>query len=181
MRVFRKLLLCLIAGALLLACALAGAHMEEDVTVESATKAAMEEAVDEAEDETPEDAPEAATEEADDEAEDEAPKPAKGYVLVSTATQAGWLPLPEEGETSIPLRQILPDGTEAVNTIHLTPEGVYMEASTCDGQDCVNQGEVTLDNRKERILSNMIICLPNQVMLQLFTPEEMLEMMKGRE
>ena len=111
----------------------------------------------------------------------EAPKPARGYVLVTTAAQSGWLPLPEEGEVSYPLRQLLPDGTEAVNTIHLTPEGVYMEDSTCQGHDCVQQGEVTLDNRNERILGNMIICLPNQVTLQLYTPEELLEMMKGQQ
>lgn len=109
---------------------------------------------------------------------DPAASPAKGYVLVSTATQTGWLPLPEEGEYSYDLKQILPDGTEAVNTIHLTPEGVYMEASTCENHDCVKQGMVTLENRKDRILSNMIICLPNQVYLQLFTPEEILEMVK---
>ncbi len=110
----------------------------------------------------------------------DSPKPAKGYVLVTTATQSGWLPLPEEGEVSYPLRQLLPNGTEAVNTIHLTPEGVYMEDSTCEGHDCVQQGEVTLDNRVERILGNMIICLPNQVTLQLYTPEELLEMVKGQ-
>ena len=111
----------------------------------------------------------------------DSPKPAKGYVLVTTATQSGWLPLPEEGEVSYPLRQLLPNGTEAVNTIHLTPEGVYMEDSTCEGHDCVQQGEVTLDNRTERILGNMIICLPNQVTLQLYTPEELLEMVKGQQ
>ena len=107
------------------------------------------------------------------------PQPAAGYVLVSTATQSGWLPLPEEGEVSYPLRQLLPDGTEAVNVIHLTPDGVYMEDSTCEGHDCVQQGMVTLENRDERILSNMIICLPNQVTLQLYTPEEVLKMVKG--
>ena len=115
------------------------------------------------------------------ESDEAAAKPARGYVLVSTATWIGWLPLPDEGEISYPLRQILPDGTEAVNVIHLTPEGVYMEDSTCEGHDCVLQGEVTLENRDERILSNMIICLPNQVLLQLFTPEELLEMTQGNQ
>ena len=105
--------------------------------------------------------------------------PAPGYVLVTTATQAGWLPLPKEGEYSYDLKQVLPDGTEAVNTLHLSPEGVVMEDSTCANHDCVQQGEVTLENKKDRILGNMIICLPNQVTLQLFTPEEVLEMVKG--
>ena len=108
-----------------------------------------------------------------------APSPAPGYVLVSTATQMGWLPLPTEGEISYPIRQVLPDGTEAVNTLHLSPEGVYMEDSTCANHDCVNQGEVTLENKKDRILGNMIICLPNQVYLELYTPEEVLEMAKN--
>ena len=109
------------------------------------------------------------------------PSPAKGYVLVTTATQSGWLPLPEEGEASFPLRQTLPDGTEAVNVIHLTPDGVYMEDATCANHDCMGQGVVTLENREERILGNMIICLPNQVTLQLFSPEELLEMAKGQQ
>ena len=104
------------------------------------------------------------------------PEPAKGYVLVQTATQMGWLPLPEEGEVSYPLTQVLPDGTEATNVIHLSPEGVYMEDSTCENHDCVDQGEVTLENKADRILGNMIICLPNQVMLSLYTPEEVLEL-----
>ena len=105
-------------------------------------------------------------------------QPAKAYVMVSTAAQIGWLPLPEEEEYIYPLRQLLPDGTETENLIHLTPDGVYMEDSTCEGHDCVNQGIVTLENRDDRILSNMIICLPNQVMLQLFTPEEVLDMIQ---
>ena len=120
-------------------------------------------------------APEAA-EAAPVESGEVAAEPAKGYVMVSTATWTGWLPLPEEGEISYPLRQVLPDGTEAENVIHLTPDGVYMEDSTCEGHDCIMQGEVTLENRDERVLSNMIICLPNQVLLQLFTPEELLAM-----
>ena len=175
------------------------------------------------------------------------PQPAKGYVLVTTATQMGWLPLPEEGEVSYPLKQVLPDGTEAVNVIHLTPAGVYMEDSTCANHDCIDEGEVVLallvvgglslivgftlmhyiggflrtvereareeearrdaadaarrltavkeavlefaselpwadvilDNKDTRILGNMILCLPNQVTLQLFTPEEVLELLKG--
>ena len=111
--------------------------------------------------------------------EEETPR-AKAYVLVTTPSQAGWLPLPEEEEISYPIRQVLPDGTEAENVIHLTPEGVFMEDSTCEGHDCILQGEVTLENRKDRILGNMIICLPNQVTLQLYTPEELLEMMQGQ-
>jgi len=124
--------------------------------------------------------PPAAEAEEEPSEEGESPRPASAYVLVTTPSQAGWLPLPEEEEVSYPIRQVLPDGTETVNVIHLTPEGVYMEDSTCEGHDCVLQGEVTLENRGDRILGNMIICLPNQVTLQLYTPEELLEMMQGQ-
>lgn len=109
------------------------------------------------------------------------PQPAKGYVLVSTATRMGFLPLPEEGEYSYHLEQVLPDGTPAENVIHVSAEGVWMEESTCDNHDCIDQGEVTLDNRKDRILGNMIICLPNQVTLQLLTPEEIEEMVQSQQ
>ena len=108
-------------------------------------------------------------------APEESPAPAKAYVLVTTASQMGFLPLPEEGEYSYHLEQVLPDGTPAENVVHVTADGVWMEDSTCDNHDCVNQGEVTLENRKDRILGNFIICLPNQVTLQLMTPEEILE------
>ena len=113
------------------------------------------------------------------EEESGAPVPAKAYVLVTTATRMGFLPLPEEEDVLFPLVQTLPDGTETENIIHLTPDGVYMESSNCENQDCVDEGIVTLENRRNRILGNMIICLPNQVTLQLFTPEEILSMMQN--
>ena len=99
---------------------------------------------------------------------------AAGYVRVTSPTRSGWLPLPAEEDYVVPLRQLREDGTEAVNTIHLTPAGVYMESATCENQDCVHQGEVTLDNISSRILGNMIICLPNQVVLELYSAEELL-------
>ena len=103
--------------------------------------------------------------------------PVRGYILVSTATQAGFLPLAAEGEEyEYPLVQQRTDGSITVNLLHITDHGVYMKESTCENQDCVYQGEVTLENRESRILSNMIICLPNQVMLSLYTPEELIEL-----
>ena len=104
------------------------------------------------------------------------PQPARGYILLYYSGGTYWLPLPEEEDYTLPIIQTRPDGTEEVNLIHVTPEGFYMESSTCENQDCVDQGYVTLDNRHERILAGMVICLPNQVSLELYTPEEILEM-----
>ena len=68
-----------------------------------------------------------------------------------------------------------------INEFEIKDGAVRMIHASCHNHDCIQQGIVTLENRYERILSNMIICLPNQVTLQLLTPEEVLEMMQGRE
>jgi len=94
--------------------------------------------------------------------------PSSGYV--------GIVPLPSEGSISYPIRQTLADGTLAENVLHLTPEGFCMESSTCPNQDCVHQGVVTLDNRETRILQSSVICLPNQVIAELYSAAEIAEM-----
>ena len=98
--------------------------------------------------------------------------PSIGYVLVENRNQYGLLPLPAEGEYTKTIRQELADGSEYVNVIHVAPTGFWMEKSNCEGQDCIDEGEVTLENRQERILGNMVICLPHQLMLYLITREE---------
>ena len=102
--------------------------------------------------------------------------PSIAYVLVRMADSAGLLPLPAEGEYTRTVRQVMADGTEAVNVLHLTANGVWMEDSNCEGHDCILEGEVTLENREERVLWNMIICLPHQLSLELITREEALQL-----
>ena len=98
--------------------------------------------------------------------------PARAYVVVTAGNESRIFPvMDEEYAFSVVLHQ--PDGTQTENVIHITTDGVYMEKSTCDNQDCVEQGTVTLDNRTDRALYNMIVCLPNQVMVELYTPEEL--------
>ena len=53
------------------------------------------------------------------------------------------------------------------NVIRMTENGFYMESSTCEGHDCVQQGAVTHENWYTRILGNEIICLPNRVQVLL--------------
>lgn len=107
-----------------------------------------------------------------------APRPARAYVLVQTASQSGWLALPEREEDSydFPIVQMTQDGQVVENHVRLTPEGVCMASATCENQDCVHQGMVTLENRNTRALMNYILCLPHQVSLALYTPEEVLAM-----
>ena len=104
--------------------------------------------------------------------------PSIGYVLVQLQNSAGLLPLPQEGEYTKTIRQKMTDGSEMVNVLHITPTGFWMEESNCEGQDCIGEGEVTLENRLERILGNMVICLPHQMVVYLITREEAEKMIK---
>lgn len=92
----------------------------------------------------------------------------KAYLLV-TVRGLTYQPIPLYEEHDYTIRQ--QDGSE--NVIHVTADSVSMKSSTCENQDCVQQGTVTVDNYKERILYNMILCLPNQVYLELYSPEDL--------
>ena len=94
-------------------------------------------------------------------------EPAKCYLLV-TIGDLVFAPYPLVKEQDLPITQA--DGKQ--NVVHIFPDGFYMATATCDNQDCVHQGKVTLDNRDVRLLGNQVVCLPNQVVLELLTPEE---------
>lgn len=98
---------------------------------------------------------------------------APGFVRITVGSESRWVALPASGERVVTLRQTAEDGTELINEVHLSPEGVFMGAASCHNQDCVKQGQVTFENRDTRVLTNWVICLPNQVSVELYTPEEM--------
>ena len=112
-----------------------------------------------------------------DSAEPEAtfdPSSVKGWLVVTVGNSTYQpLPLIAEGDYSVTQE------SGAENVIHVTENSVEMKSSTCDNQDCVKQGVVTLENMEERLLGNMIICLPNQVTLSLYTTEELLALLSG--
>lgn len=58
-------------------------------------------------------------------------------------------------------------GNGVTNEITLTGDSVYMSHSSCDNQDCVQQGDITLENLETRVLMNWVICLPNGVTIEL--------------
>ena len=100
-----------------------------------------------------------------------AAEPAKAYLLVTVAGQMYEpIPLYEEGRYTI-------TRGDMVNTIAVTPTSIRMHESSCDNQDCVLQGEVTLENRDKRVLQHMILCLPNEVILELYTFDELAAML----
>lgn len=111
---------------------------------------------------------------------------AQGYILVyfSYLSRTGLIALPdaplEEPEEDIVLPLTQPfqndDGESMSNVLHLNSRGMFVAQANCDSQDCVYQGEVTLENKETRILGNMIICSPHGLLLELYTREEVIDM-----
>ena len=92
---------------------------------------------------------------------------AQAYLRVQVGDQV-WEPIALADGDEYTIAQ--PDGK--TNVVHVTATGAVMHSSTCDNQSCVEQGEVTLENRDTRVLTNMITYLPNQVILEVLTPQE---------
>ena len=85
------------------------------------------------------------------------------YIIVNGRI-SGIYAVGEEGDVTVD------QGNGKVNVIHMTENGFYMASSTCDNQLCVQQGEVTVDNYRHRILGASVLCLPNNVDLELVVP-----------
>lgn len=90
--------------------------------------------------------------------------------LVVTVGDKTYQPIPLTEEGYYRLRH-----GDCINIVHVTPTSIDMHEANCDNQDCVEQGEVTLENKDSRILGNRIICLPNQVTLQLYSRDELMD------
>ena len=73
------------------------------------------------------------------------------------------LDLPFEEKHTVRVQQ--PDGGE--NTVTLTGEAVMMTKANCEGQDCVEMGEVTRDNLETRVMGGFIICLPHRLSVEV--------------
>ena len=100
-------------------------------------------------------------------AEDRQPSSAEAeaFLLISVAGRPRNIePLDQDRDVEI----TQPDGK--TNVIHITHNGFHMASSTCDNQLCIGQGEVTVENYTRRILGPYVLCLPNQVELQLVIP-----------
>ena len=63
------------------------------------------------------------------------------------------------------LRIGLPDGGS--NTVSLTGDAVFMQEADCEGQDCVQMGQVTRDNLEVRVMGGFIICLPHRISVEV--------------
>lgn len=63
------------------------------------------------------------------------------------------------------VRIVQPDGGE--NTVTLTGSSACMTEANCEGQDCVQMGEVTRENLEVRVMGGFIICLPHRISVEV--------------
>ena len=63
-------------------------------------------------------------------------------------------------------------GDGKVNYVQVKNGSIFMADSTCSDGLCISQGEMNPDNYEDRPMLNWIICLPNQVTVQLRVDEE---------
>ena len=91
----------------------------------------------------------------------------RGHVVLTVNGRQYGEPIPMDRDKIITIQQ--DDGK--INKVHITPEEAYMESSTCDNQDCVGQGHITLENYETRILGTWVICLPNGVTIEMMPAE----------
>ncbi len=75
--------------------------------------------------------------------------------------------IPLTGEQEIVIEQ--EDGSR--NVVEVFEGGFRMKESNCVNQNCILQGDVTVDNIASRVLTNEVICLPHQVVLELVTAD----------
>ncbi len=63
-------------------------------------------------------------------------------------------------------------GDGRINHVRIYGGQVYMESSTCENQDCVEQGKISPENYEQRPMRNWVVCLPNQVSIELHLESE---------
>ena len=92
---------------------------------------------------------------------------ATAYLLINVNNHI-YEPVPLTGDRVVTITQ--EDGKQNVAAVSI--DTAHMSAATCQGQECIHQGQVSLENRDQRVLYNQIICLPNTVILSVLDEKE---------
>ena len=95
-----------------------------------------------------------------------------GYIRAQANGESRWIALPTD-EKELYITVTRQDDPGVTNTLRLMKNGFAMDSSTCDNQDCVMQGEVTLENKDQRVLKNAVLCLPHDVIVELYSTAEL--------
>lgn len=104
-------------------------------------------------------------------AEESKRSPGSAYLRVSVNNRM-YEPIPLDEGFSVDIKR---EG--GYHNLVIAEAGVVsMMFSTCDNQLCVHQGQVSLANRDLRALYNQIVCLPNEVLLEVLDEGEVMSL-----
>lgn len=67
---------------------------------------------------------------------------------------------------------------QAENVVELGRDRFDMRSANCPDGLCLTEGEVTPENREGRALRSMIICLPHKLVIEMFDPGELLQLLQ---
>lgn len=101
-----------------------------------------------------------------------------GVRLLGSMEEKNFVRVSVDGQEykTVPLskpQQIVVEKNGVHNVVNIAADGsVWMEEANCDNQDCVQQGTVSLENMNKRPLGNMIVCLPNRVVIELVAADQ---------
>lgn len=99
---------------------------------------------------------------------------AESYLVVWMGDYFQPVPLLEEFEGQ-QLRVTLSDTDYVV--IGVGKNHFNMDESSCPDQVCITEGEVALESRESRLLGSYIICMPNGIVLEMRSAQEMLDLL----
>ena len=100
--------------------------------------------------------------------------PAESYLVVWMGDYFQPVPLIEELEG----QQLRIKISETdYNIIEVGKNRFDMYEASCPDQVCITEGEVTLADRETRLLGSYIICMPNGLVLEMRSAEELLELL----
>ena len=98
------------------------------------------------------------------------------YLTPNTATNYAKIYVGSYVYKEIPLNENqvieINQGRDIVNHVEVKDGAIFMADSSCPDQQCVYQGEISMENYEQRALRNWVVCLPNQVTVELVLEDE---------
>lgn len=93
--------------------------------------------------------------------------PAESYLRVTVGKNV-YEPLPLDRDFELKVTQ----GEDQYNLAKVEQGVIHMMSASCPKHECIMQGALSLENRDLRAMQSSIICLPNQVVLELLDEKQ---------
>lgn len=94
-------------------------------------------------------------------------QPAEAYLRV-TVGKSVYEPIPLDRDFELSIEQ----NEGQYNIAQVRGGVIHMAQASCPKHECIGQGSLSLENREFRAMQSSIICLPNQVVLELLDEKQ---------